>query len=532
MLLSMKKTCRRLSNLNFFGVLIIFITLCITSGCASQCKSGTKKTSAESGIVNEDVDAIMSEFMSEYVPFQSEILPQIRITSNSGSKDFITKPVDRDVSAQKKNWGGYKGEPAPWYEACTITVIDEYSKKTIDDVDAQVRVRGNWTSNYPKKGIRIKFDKKQSMLGLNNNVKMKNWILLASYKDWSFLRDQTALYLSNLISPYYTSDFRLVELYVNEEFYGIYIVAEQQEVAKQRINITEPKKGYEGNDIGYIIELDDHTHQDENHFTMDFGKGLKDINGKMVKKFIPMYSVKSDINSESQLKFIDSYMNNLWKICYEAVYKGQYYKFNDDRTALVSSDAKTCYECVSSVIDIESLVNTYILHEIVCDADFYYTSFYMDVDLGPDGNKLLTFEAPWDFDSSLGNKNFCVDSQGLFASVIQWDVNHYKKEVGNPWFLIFINCNWFQDLVRQKWSQISEQGIIYKLSDHIEFVSTKYTKYFEKDQGIWGNIGHKETIGELCTAAGSCKNEQQAAFYLQYWLEERFKALDELWLEK
>lgn len=44
---------------------------------------------------------------------------------------------------------------------------------------AQLKARGNWTLNYPKKTLRIKFEKKQNLLGLNGGREYKNWVLLA-----------------------------------------------------------------------------------------------------------------------------------------------------------------------------------------------------------------------------------------------------------------------------------------------------------------------------------------------------------------
>lgn len=56
-------------------------------------------------------------------------------------------------------------------------------------------MRGNWSTKYPKKSLRIKFEKKRNLLGLNDGAKQKNWILLAEYKDVSMLRDKVALSL-------------------------------------------------------------------------------------------------------------------------------------------------------------------------------------------------------------------------------------------------------------------------------------------------------------------------------------------------
>ena len=45
-------------------------------------------------------------------------------------------------------------------------------------MQAQVKVRGNWTTSYEKKPLRIKFAEKQSMGELNGGQAFKNWLLL------------------------------------------------------------------------------------------------------------------------------------------------------------------------------------------------------------------------------------------------------------------------------------------------------------------------------------------------------------------
>lgn len=506
-------------------LIILVLTACVILNSCSSSSGKAKKTF-------EIVDVEMNEFSSNYKPFESKKLPVIKINSLSGSSAFATDPVDEEVSAAKKTWNGYKGEPAPYNEDCTVTVVDGNKDVSLDSVPAKVKVRGNWTSNYPKKGLRIKFEEKQNVLGLNNQAKFKTWVLLSSYKDWSFLRDSTGLYLSKLISPYYASDFCLVDVYINNTYWGIYLLAESQEVNKNRINISKNPKGYEGTDIGYLLELDSHFHRDENNFKINYVRPVKDYENTTIRLLENTYTINSDINTQTQIDFIKNYLENLFKLCYEASYNNVYYEFNELFTELVPSNASDCYECVSKVIDIDSLIQTYILQEIICDPDLYLTSFYMDVDFGKEGNKKLTFEAPWDFDSSLGNKRFCTDSQGLFAALNAWDVDHHGKGVGNAWMLVFVNCDWFQTLVRQKWQSIHEQKVIDKLTAHIDFVTENYEKDFVRNYDLWRNAGNNEILGnELCRAASSCRTQKDASGYLREWLIKRFAALDGLWLE-
>lgn len=508
------------------------LPVCIICAVLAVSCSSTKVEKTEGAKKgNDSVKAGTVRNMGDYVPLLGKKPAVIRIDSSSGKDDFVTKPVDEDVSKAKKEWGGYKGEPAPWDEDCLVTVYDAKQNLFLDKAEALVKVRGNWTSDYAKKGLRIKFTEKQNMLGLNNGVEFKKWVLLSSYKDWSFLRDVSSLYLSKLISTGYTSDFTFADVYINDKYWGVYILAESQEVNENRIAITENEKDNDDTFAGYLLELDSHSHEDENKFNIEYGVALKDINGKQVKKFVKNYTINSDIASEKQVDFIRNYMNKLWQLCYSAVYEEQYFEFNKEKYKLVESNVADSYECVSRVIDIDSLVDTYILQEICCDPDFYMSSFYMDIDFGEQGSGKLKFEAPWDFDSALGNKNFCANSQGLYAAVNAWDVDHRTRGVGNPWFLLFANCDWFQSLVKEKWQLIHNQNVIAKITEYIDFVTENYAENFEADYEKWGNVGKNFLLGnELCLGAARCHNQKEASAYLRDWLVKRFASLDEIWL--
>lgn len=75
------------------------------------------------------------------------------------------------------------------YKGCAVSVTNGRKGEDFDSKAARVRVRGNNTAGYDKKSFRLKFDKKINLLGLNGGAECKNWVLLACYKDVSFLRD-------------------------------------------------------------------------------------------------------------------------------------------------------------------------------------------------------------------------------------------------------------------------------------------------------------------------------------------------------
>ncbi|MCR4734954.1 MAG: CotH kinase family protein [Treponema sp.] len=473
---------------------------------------------------------------AEYQLHHGENLPVIYINSNNKKNKFVKAPISYGVKKQMLKWGQTSSNPSPWYEDCKISITDENGASFMDSIPAQVKVRGNWTTTYNKKSLRIKFAKKQSMLDLNEGNAFKNWVLIAMYKDWSMLRDYTAQYLSKMISPYYSSDCRLVEVYINNKYWGVYLLAELQEVSKNRINITKAKKGYTGNDIGYLLEHDTYYLYEnaEETFVLDYKLPITDIDGEKADEnlLIKGFTIKNKINSKSQREFIKNYMTLLWELCYEAVYNNKYLTFNEDFTKLLPSDAKSSFDCVSKYVDIESLICMYILSEIYCDADLYWTSFYMDVDFGEKGNKKLTFEAPWDFDSALGNKNFCSDGKGLYAAKLGWDTDLNKYGTCNPWMILFVRCDWFQTLVGQKWQTIHENKVLEKALENIDFITRQYKDCFDRNQKKWKNAGQAWRFGsELSKESAACKNQSQAAAFLSTWLKRRFAGLDELWLE-
>lgn len=137
--------------------------------------------------------------------------------------DFVEKTVAPHVAADITTWTpNYVMPPEPYYEYCLVTVKDKNDNITIENADAKVKVRGNWTTTYDKKPLRIKFVEKRNMLGLNDGAEMKNWVLLAEYKDGSMLRDKAALEIARGLleeDGLYASDAEFAEVEINGEYW-------------------------------------------------------------------------------------------------------------------------------------------------------------------------------------------------------------------------------------------------------------------------------------------------------------------------
>lgn len=353
------------------------------------------------------------------------------------------------------------------YTSCVVDVFNCDEKLEINEASAGIKVRGNSSAYYGdvsqilanKVPYRIKFDKKTNMLGLNNGAECKSWVLLKS--DWDLIRNDIAFRFGRTImgDSNFCSDGQLVHLYVNEEFQGVYELCEQCQINPNRVDISEPEEGYTDTDIGYYLELDNYATSDEdNHYiSMDYENAtVTDINGE-TRQFVPAeYSIKNDLYSQNQIDFIDKYLNNLFKIVYEACENGKYYKF-DENYDRVDSDVTTAEEAVSNVMDIDSVRDMYILYEIVHDYDCGEGSFYMCVDLSKDSKcPKLKFTSPWDFNWAYN------DSTEKYYAGAFTDKNFVAKngDRSNPWFIVLCKQDWFMATVKEKWTEMSREKLL------------------------------------------------------------------------
>ena len=438
-------------------------------------------------------------------------MPVIHINTEDGKNDWATMYNRNDKLA-----GNIE------YVDATVSVSDCEEEYILSSLEAEVKVRGNYTLEYEKKPLRIKFKSKQSMLGLHDGEKYKNWVLLADWKDLSMTNNTVAFYLGNAIlgsDGYYCTDFRNVEVYLNGQYWGVYLLVEQQEAKDGRSSVPEVEDDYTGNDIGYFFEYDGYYYDERN---MPDGDPTFTMNHQGLPAGSNGYTVKSDINADSQLTFLQSYMNNLIYIAYQAT-KGNYYKFDQNYNVVSASRDNSAKDIIGSVIDLQSLVDVYILNEIAKDLDVDWSSFYLSLNMTADGNKKLTFEAPWDFDSSFGlvNRDNCASTTGLYAA-----------NEANPWFQLVVGQDWFWDMVHEKWAKMKENGVLENALELIRLEKETYKDYYIKNYSKWSSrvwYGNDECVSQINSYRDISTAQGLAADYLTSWLIARITWLDSQW---
>lgn len=421
------------------------------------------------------------------------------------------------------------------YKACIVSLTNGRRGENFTAATGNVRVRGNNTAGYDKKSYRLKFDQKINLLGLNDGAKCKSWVLLACYKDVTYLRDALVFELAKqtlIKNGYYSSDYAFAEVSVNGVYNGLYLVAEQQQVNKNRVDIAEPDEGYTGNDIGWFIEFDGNAQETESYdicFVLDYKSdgykiicedGTEYYPGQIYNFGVASYTVKNDIYATSQRDFIKGYTKNVFKLIYDAIYKDEYATFNADFTALVPSEYTDSKSAIEAVVNIDSMVDTFIIAEIACDNDVDWSSFFFSVDMSATGDKKLTFQAPWDFDSGFGMMRGLENYDKIFSA----NVSTNAARALNPWLSVFFSADWFKQAVAERFKELEAAGVFDRLIELIDKVTETYESYFARNYEKWDNLG--KTVDPVQgDAVETFRTHKQAADWLKDWLERRVSFL-------
>ena len=347
------------------------------------------------------------------------------------------------------------------YSSCVIDVFNCPEEQRLSEGSAGIRVRGNSSGFYGDAEkikanpvpYRIKFDKKTNLLGLNGGAKCKSWVLLKSGFD--LIRNDIALRFGRAImgDHAFCSDSAYVHLYVNGVYQGLYTLCEQCQVNEHRVDLYEAGEDYVGIDIGYYMVIDNNP-EPPYSFSMDYGKHrMTDIEG-VVRDFVRSdYTVKSDVATSGQVAFISQYMNNVFEIVFQACEKGKLFAL-DANCELAAAPYQSVRETVGAVLDLESVVNMYLLYEIMHDYDVGEGSFYMCVDFSADSNcPKLQFTSPWDFNWTCEGRSDRYWA-GSFSEASFVGVSGDRS---NPWFVLLIKQDWFREMVSEKWTALAEK---------------------------------------------------------------------------
>lgn len=485
----------------------------------------------------------------------ADIFPRLyfNFDASDPDADFATKATSMDIDRPQL--------------LGTYTLNNCASEYAFENVEGEMKVRGNQTAGFPKKGFRVKFSKAHSMLGLNNGKSFKKWVLLADAKDSCIIRTQIGLSVSREIAEgtkVWVSDITPVSVYLNGTYWGYYYLAEQKENVTGRINLPVPTGTTKTTvNIGYNFELDHYASQEPSKadggdptFSLDYGNKFTNSSYSIESSLAnpgPMktYTLNSDIydgpdgvalnpNNSNQVKFIRDRMQALFEVLYQAAIQKKAYTIGNDPedtthyNKAYAASGMTVQQAIEANFDLEAWAVGFIINAFACPPDLGYSSFYMSFDNSATGDKKLRFDVPWDFDSNFGNRNNFITSADS-ASGGGWGGGqdpYYMDRTSNMWLQYLSKLDFFMNVVKAKWNQVREKQVFERMFQMIRVYFKYYDYEARKNFQKWPEIKASDSqvgayfSGELRDIFKDPKRRLEAQQETINWCSKRINYLE------
>lgn len=264
--------------------------------------------------------------------------------------------------------------------------------------------RGNFSWGMEKKPFNLHLATETDLLGMGC---AKRWVLLSNWSDKTLMRNYVVMKFADEIGMEYSPDCKYVDLYVNGEYRGNYLLTEKIQIHEERVNITaeesalfEIEKKYRHNNCDYCIESSSGVH------IMYSAPDPDDLDDATLRDKLKRYEVfftKVDVAFE----------------------RG--------------------YEYYSKILDVDSFIDWYIISEFVKNYDSNFTtSCYCYI--GDD--EKLHMGPVWDYDTCMGNQDV--------ATGINPEGYHIASQAA--WYQILTGDSDFYRLLCERWTELVDNG--------------------------------------------------------------------------
>ncbi|MBO7141386.1 MAG: CotH kinase family protein [Prevotella sp.] len=254
-----------------------------------------------------------------------------------------------------------------------------------------IKLRGNSSLGFNQKKYTIELrdaDGKEVEAPLLGMPAHSDWVLLAPYNDVSAVRDPLAFQLWRDMG-HWGPRTRIVELTLNGDYRGIYILSEAIKRGIDRVNIAKLKKtDVKGRDVtgGYLLRIDTYNQDDATFTSKVPGIGEGNMTSQVIWSCI--YPKKKKLQPE-QFDYIHNYVDTVEQVIQSETF----------------ADPERGY---ARYIDVPSFVDYFIHTELSLNADGYKRSAYFYKEkLNADGTGGKLVAGPvWDYNLAYGNANF------------------------------------------------------------------------------------------------------------------------------
>ncbi|MFT5184695.1 MAG: hypothetical protein ACI84C_001828 [Flavobacteriales bacterium] len=342
-----------------------------------------------------------------------------------------------------------------------------------------IEYRGSSSQGFPKKSYAFET---QDSLGMNNNVSLlgmpqeNDWILHGPYSDKTHMRNVLTFDLGRRIGRY-TPRTKHIELFINGDYRGIYVLMENIKIDENRVDIaTLLPVDNEGDELtgGYILKIDHGTGESNGAWTSAYDN----IGGGALN--IQRHKPEIDVITSQQEEYIQDHIT----------------AFED---ALAGPDFSDPVLGYAPFINEESFMDMYLMNELSKNIDGYRLStfFYKD----KDSNDSDIHMGPWwDYNLAFGNANYC---EGGITT--DWEVSTGCGDNNPFWFERLLEDSLYRNQLKCRWTDFrtgpwSNDSVIFVI-DSLETLLAdahirNYMRWNSMGNYVWPNYFVGETVEE------------------------------------
>ncbi len=171
------------------------------------------------------VDVICGEDVTEVYVMRSENLPALFLFSDDPVNEGIGY-IEGDISHEA-------------FTTATLAMVNVDGTLRHAETIANLRGRGNWTWNWPKKAYQIKLENRVDLLNTGDSAnRARTWVLLAEGLDSTLLHNRITSDLAKELGLS-AMDSEFVDLYYDGAYRGTYLLSEKVEVGEGRIDVLD-----------------------------------------------------------------------------------------------------------------------------------------------------------------------------------------------------------------------------------------------------------------------------------------------------
>lgn len=310
-------------------------------------------------------------------------------------------------------------------ESGKILIMDSRGRSYFEGIIDEIHCRGN--SSFDKT------EKKSYTISLNKSIdlfemgKAKKWLLIANAFDDTLVRNASAFFIAELLKLPYTPKFQYVDVYINGNFVGNYLLSEKVEIGKNRVNIRNLEKE--------VVSLNKNCNLADTDFFMEQQGRLFSTKGYHIEKepedISGGYLLELETSDRYGLEASGFLTSRMQPVVFASPKYASYNQvsyiaglYQDFEDAVFSADGSNPYtgKMYYEYIDVDSFARKYLLEELVKNLDASFTSQY--IYKYDDSISSKFYAGPcWDYDKSIAASGITEDGinlndpKGLYAAV-------------------------------------------------------------------------------------------------------------------